>query len=278
MTTPLLNQIIIYPIKSLAGIRVQHWPVDEKGLRYDRQWMLIDHEHKFLSQRRLPQMALIKTCLQDNRLILSAPQMETIHLSLTDTDDGQEIITQIWQDQCLARCVSTELDKWFSDFLKQSCRLVYQPNTVTRHVDLDYGLTSDKINFSDGFPFLIVSEAALKALNEAMTFPLTMARFRPNLVLRNCQAYAEDYWRKISIGGINFRLPKPCSRCSIPTIDPITAKINKEPLTTLNRLRKWQQKVYFGQNALHDQLGNLTVDDKVLIQVTGNPQPPLSTV
>ena len=102
-----------------------------------------------------------------------------------------------------------------------------------------------------------------------------MARFRPNLVISGCSEYAEDSWREISIGSIDFRLPKPCSRCAIPTIDPDTAQSGKEPLRTLNRIRKWQNNVYFGQNALHNQCGLLTVGDTVLVKATGAKQPPI---
>ncbi|MDQ7091002.1 MAG: MOSC domain-containing protein [Methylococcales bacterium] len=272
---PFLSQLIIYPIKSLAGIHVNHWPVNEKGLRYDRKWMLIDSDNKFLSQRRLPKMALIKTHLVDTTLILSAPEMDAIQLSLKDTTEGEPVITHIWHDDCLARCVSTELDQWFTTFLKQPCRLVYQPDSVNRIVDLTYATPTDKVNFSDGFPFLILSEASLKSLNEAMQLEVTMARFRPNLVIANCKAYAEDYWREIMIGEINFRLPKPCSRCSVPAINPNNAEITKEPLTTLNRLRKWQHKIFFGQNALHDQQGLLNINDPLIIHLSGKSQPPL---
>jgi uncharacterized protein YcbX len=104
---------------------------------------------------------------------------------------------------------------------------------------------------------------------------LPMMRFRPNLTIGDCPAYAEDSWREISIGAIDFRLPKPCSRCSIPTIDTETAQTGKEPLRTLNRIRKWRNNVYFGQNALHNQCGTLTVGDAVQVKVIGAKQPPI---
>ncbi len=273
--SPFLSKIIIYPVKSLAGISVKHWQVNEKGLRYDRKWMLIDAENKFLSQRRLPRMALIKTLMIDNTLVLSAPTMKDIHLSLDESNEGEELMTQIWNDKCSARCVSPELDQWFSLFLKIPCRLVYQPETVIRSVDHRYANTSDKVNFSDGFPFLILTEASVNFLNKAAGLTFSMARFRPNLVIANCAPYSEDYWRKIRIGEINFRLPKPCSRCSIPTINPENSKVTKEPLATLNRLRKWQHKVYFGQNALHDDQGELKINDDIIIKLTGVAQPAL---
>lgn len=236
--------------------------------------MLIDKNRQFLSQRKLPNMALIKTALTDNNLILSAPGMENLFVPLEPTE-GEIIDSTIWDDQCAARSVSAEADQWLSDFLHQDCRLVYQPNEVIRPVDPVYARPADKVAFSDGFPFLIVSENSLAALNHEMQLNLPMIRFRPNLVISGCPAYAEDSWREISIGSIDFRLPKPCSRCSIPTIDPDTAEIGKEPLTTLSRTRKWQNKVYFGQNALHNQCGRLTVGDTVRIKATGAKQPPL---
>jgi uncharacterized protein YcbX len=146
---------------------------------------------------------------------------------------------------------------------------------MIRPVDPDYGRDTDTVAFSDGFPFLIISENSLVLLNRDMQLNLPMTRFRPNLVISGCPGYAEDSWREISIGAIAFRLPKPCSRCSVPNIDPDTAKTGKEPLATLNRIRKWQNKVYFGQNALHNQCGTLAVGDTVLVKVVGAKQPPI---
>ena len=275
MTCSKLSTINLYPVKSLAGISVNRWPVTKTGLQYDRKWMLIDNAGQFLSQRQLPQMALIKTELSDSHLILRAPGMENLFLPLTQAD-GEAITSTIWRDQCEARNVSREADQWLSSFLNYECRLAYQPNEIIRQVDRHYGRQTDAVAFSDGFPFLIISENSLVSLNQEMQLNLPMARFRPNLVISGCGAYAEDSWREISIGAIDFRLPKPCSRCVIPTIDPETAQTGKEPLRTLNRTRKWQNNVYFGQNALHNQCGTLTVGDTVDIKVTGSSQPPIS--
>jgi uncharacterized protein YcbX len=274
MTQFILSGIFVYPVKSLAGISANSWPVTEKGFQYDRKWMIIDNNRQFLSQRKLPKMALIKTALTDKNLILSAQGMEDLSLPLEPVD-GQIINSTIWHDQCDARSVSPEADQWLSDFLKLDCRLVYQPDEVIRPVDPHYANPADKVAFSDGFPFLIISENSLAALNNEMQLNLSMTRFRPNLVISGCHAYAEDSWREIRIGAIDFRLPKPCSRCSIPTIDPETAQTDKEPLVTLNRTRKWQNKVYFGQNALHNQCGKLAIGDTVQITLTGAIQPPI---
>lgn len=271
---PILNNIFVYPVKSLSGIQVSSWQVSEKGLLHDRKWMLIDHNNQFLSQRRIPRMALIKTQLTETELILNTATSGSVSLAL-NPQKGDEIISTIWKDQCLSRSVSKEVDQWLSDFLELECRLVYQPDEVIRSVDPAYAIANDKVNFSDGYPFLITSEASLHSLNQAMGLQLPMQRFRPNLIISQCESYAEDSWREITINNIGFRLPKPCSRCPVPTIDIETAQRGKEPLTTLNRLRKWNKKVYFGQNALHNNTGELSVNNIVTINMTGSKQPPI---
>lgn len=272
---PKLSGIYIYPVKSLAGIRVTSWPVIETGFLYDRKWMLIDGERQFLSQRKLPKMALIITELANDGLILSAEGMPICTIPLTYPNDGELFPCQVWHDQCMARHVSNEVDQWLTDFLHLECRLVYLPDQTIRPVDTNYAIPTDRVAFSDGFPFLIVSDASLNALNQEMQLNLSMRRFRPNLVISDCLAYEEDFWREIGIGQITFRLPKPCSRCIVPTIDPDTAETGKEPLVTLSRIRKWQGKIYFGQNALHNQCGELRVGDIVRVISSGNRQPPI---
>lgn len=260
----ILSDIFIYPVKSLSGIRVENWEVVQTGLKYDRQFMLIDEHGQFLSQRRLPKMALIQTRLTESELILSAENFADLHLPL-EPEGGEIIKSTVWKDCCDGLHVSNEADAWLCEVLQTTCQLVYLPEQTKRGVDLQYAAQTDRVAFSDGFPFLIVSENSLNSLNSQLENPVEMARFRPNLVISGCEAYAEDTWREIKIGNIEFRLPKPCSRCSVPAINPKTAEVGKEPLTTLNRLRKVNGKIYFGQNALHNQLGALKIGDEVRV-------------
>lgn len=272
---PTLSRIFIYPIKSLAGIEVKQWQVTQTGLKYDRKWMLADDHQQFLSQRRLPKMALLKTQIIDQQLIISAPGQENLVLDLNPAETELTREVTVWGDKCQAQEVNQQASQWFRDYLQFPCTLVYQPKKHIRTVDQKYAQSNDQTSFSDGFPFLIVSEASLALLNQQMSLTLSMRRFRPNLVIKDCTAYAEDRWRKISIGGILFRLPKPCARCAIPQIDPDTAISDKEPLRTMAKTRKWNNEVFFGQNALHDDLGTLQVGDTVIINETGSAQPPL---
>lgn len=275
MSATCLKHIFVYPVKSLSGFPVSRWEVIKTGLRYDRKWMVVDGDGVFLSQRTMPKMALIKTRLTSGELVLSAPGMPDCVLGLDDCGSAR-IECTVWHDRGEGGWVSPQADEWLGDFLQIRCRLVRQLDDVVRRVDARYGQATDQVAFCDGFPFLIVSESSLCALNRAMNLTLEIERFRPNLVIAGCPAYAEDSWREIIIGELGFRLPKPCSRCAVPTIDPKTAESGKEPLATLSRLRKWQNKVYFGQNALHDREGDLAVGDPVTVKLAGPAQPPLN--
>lgn len=264
-----LSEIYLYPVKSLGGFQVQSWPLVKTGLRYDRQWMLVDENGLFLSQRRLPKMALIATQIKDQQLWLSAAGQSPIAVGLDQTN-GEDIPVQVWEDDCLAVGVSEQVDQWLSEFLQHRCRLVYFPEHRVRQVDQNYAITSDQTAFSDGFPLLIVSKASLTAFNQAANLNISMQRFRPNLVIDDCAAYAEDSWRQISLGEIGLRLPKPCSRCAVPGINPDTAIAEKAVLASLAQLRQSQNKIYFGQNALHNQPGILTVGDKLTVHQSGD--------
>jgi len=269
---PVLSQLYVYPVKSLAGISVSEWPVDKNGLQFDRKWMLIDAERQFLSQRRLPKMALIKTRIEKDMLVLSAPSQDDLHLPLFP-EDGEDIDVVIWHEHCRAKTVSAAADAWLSVFLQTECGLVYHPENRQRIVDQKYAEPDDQTAFSDGFPFLILSEASLAELNNALENPVSIVRFRPNIVIAGCEAYAEDTWRLIKINDIEFRLPKPCSRCAVPGIEPESAIRQTEPLATMNQLRRWQNKVYFGQNALHNHEGALKIGTNVAVLMSGEKRP-----
>mgnify|MGYP001828911861 CR=1 FL=1 len=128
-----------------------------------------------------------------------------------------------------------------------------------RRVDPAFSRATDQVGFADGFPFLLISQASLDDLNRRLAQPVAMLRFRPNLVVAGCEAFAEDGWRRIRVGELEFRVAKPCSRCIIPTIDPSTGQRGVEPLRTLNSYRRRGNKVYFGQNLVHESAGRLAV-------------------
>ena len=59
-----LSDILIYPVKSLGGISVREALVQLRGLQYDRRWMLTDADGLFVSQREVPEMALLGAAIE----------------------------------------------------------------------------------------------------------------------------------------------------------------------------------------------------------------------
>lgn len=253
-----LSAIHIYPVKSLSGLDLTQAKLDGFGLVDDRRWMVVDPEGRFLSQRSLPRMALIQVSVDDFGISLSAPEISPLRVSRPNPRDPR-VEVEVWRDRCEATPVGQDADAWLSQFLGVECQLVHMADDVRRQVDQRYANPQHHTSFADGFPLLLISEASLDDLNSRLSEPVTMKRFRPNLVVSGCSPYAEDQWSTIKIGSMVLQLVKPCSRCAITTVDPLTGTKGREPLVTLARYRRRGNQVYFGQNLLHDQPGELRV-------------------
>lgn len=246
-----LTEIWIYPIKSLGGIRLTKATVLEKGLAYDRRWMLVDEDGKFLTQRVYPEMALFKLTINNEELIITHTQKLSKHsipLKPLKANEFKEVT--IWDDTVKAFEVSAESSSWFSEMLSIPCKLVHFPEENVRAVDPRYASNDENVSLADGYPFLIIGEASLADLNDKMESPLPMNRFRPNFVFSGGQPFEEDHWKEFTIGSNKFLGVKPCSRCVLTTVDQETAVKGIEPLRTLATYRKWDNKIYFGQNLL----------------------------
>ena len=256
-----LSQLAIYPIKSTAQLALNSCQMSPFGLDMDRQWMLIDNNGYMLTQRTHAKMCLIECQFEADQLIISAPGMK--QLKIPTQYSGKMIKATVWDDVCNAYDCGEQTTKWFSQFLNISARLVYFPHDEDRQVDLEYANQGDKTAFSDGFPYLLISQASLDDLNSRLTAPVDMKRFRPNLVVKGTEAFAEDNWKAIRIGNITFNLVKPCSRCVIPSINPDTAEKSAEVVTTLAGYRMRENKIFFGQNLIAEGTAELEVGMEV---------------
>jgi uncharacterized protein YcbX len=263
-----LTQLWRFPVKSLAGARQARLPVGPRGPDRDRHWMVVDAEGRFLTQRQLPAMSQLRAELQGTTLVLRAADGASLAVA---AGGGEPMTVQVWKDRVAAVAPDPAADAWLSDRLGQVCRLVRQPDDGVRPVDPTYARTGDQVDFADGFPFLLISQASLDDLNGRLAEPVDVRRFRPNLVVDGCEPYEEDRWRRIRIGGLSFRVVKPCSRCPIPTIDPDTGERGAEPLRTLMGYRRRDNKVYFGQNLIHDGSGELAEGMAVEVLEQGEP-------
>ena len=260
-----ISQLYIYPIKSLGGIAVTSALVTNRGLQYDRRYMLVDGNNIFLTQRELPAMALLRTAIEDNELFIFHKDnlADKLRLPLVPEPSELTAMVKIWDDLCEGQYINDEADKWFSDKLNFPCRLVYMPESTRRKVEEAYAFNDDITSFSDGYPILLIGQASVDDLNSRLEEPLPMNRFRPNIVLAGGQPFEEDTMEQFSINEINFYGVKLCERCVITTSNQETSIKGKEPLKALAKYRMTNNKVLFGQNVLCGAEGVIRVGDEI---------------
>lgn len=259
MSSVIVTALNIYPVKSLRGLALDTMELEPMGPTWDRRWMLVDSSGRFISQREEPRLCLVDVALEQGQLHLSAPQQTPISVPVNGT--GQSCEVAVWDDRVDAVDCGDEAAHWCALFLQRDCRLVYMPGSYHRQVDLAYGRAGDTVSFADGFPLLLISQASLEDLNQRLSTPVSMARFRPNIVVTGCDAFAEDHWAAVKIGNLGFDLVKACSRCVIPSINPDTAEKNPEVVRQLASYRRKAGKVYFGQNLIHRDQGMISLGD-----------------
>ena len=240
-----VTSLYTYPIKSLAGISLPRARVEKRGLAYDRRWMLVDRDGLFISQREIPQMALLVPDLSVHDLIIRHRYegLEPLSIPIHPPKDSAETEVQIWDDRCAALLVSRAADEWFTEALQTHCRLVYLPDESIRPLS---GQPGEITSFADSCPLLVLGEATLGDLNARLEEPVPMNRFRPNIVFAGGQPYEEESWTGFRIGAVQFRGIRPCLRCQITTINQESAMVGKEPLRTLSTYRRKGHKVVFG--------------------------------
>lgn len=259
-----LQDIYIYPIKSLGGIRLSEAKVEIRGFAYDRRWMLVDENGIFLTQRKHHQMALLQVELVDGGLTVFQKQRpEESHFIPFAPQTDRQIPVTVWDDTMTAQIVSDSSNQWFSDALGIACRLVYMPSSTERAIDEKYAVNQETVSFADAMPYLIIGQSSLDDLNEKLTEPLPMNRFRPNLVLSGGSAFEEDGWGHVEIGECTFKVTKPCARCILTTVNQDTGIAGKEPLKTLAGYRSVNNKVLFGQNMIALTTGTVKVGDQI---------------
>ena len=250
----------VHPIKSCAGITSTEALLVETGLDLDRQWMVVDPDGEMRTQRDLPRMALITPTFQHGDLVLRAPGMLALHLSLDTVEDATRV--RVWNDEVNAFSMGALAAQWFSDFLGEALRLVrFDPHQKRLSAREWAGAVEAENGFADGFPILLTNTASLADLNARLAArgasPIEMRRFRPNVVLDGLQAFDEDHIDTLSIhtteGPVVLKLVKPCGRCTIPNVDPTSAAQGPEPLDTLATFRADARvggDLTFGMNAV----------------------------
>lgn len=260
-----VTSLLIYPIKSLGPVVLEAVHIGAFGPHMDRRFMLVDETGKFYTQRQNAVLSQFRVVVRGDALSVFAPDGDVCEIAMADVAENPSIAVQVWDDKLEACVLSGKTDAWFSAKLGRPLRLVYIPDDAQRQVDLQYARAGDVTSFNDGFPALLLSEESVAALEAEAGFELSPVRFRPNILISGCEAFAEDGWRQIKIGEVLFDVVKPCSRCVIPTIDPATGLKQSEVMAALVKQRKKDNKVYLGQNLIQRSQGVVRVGDKVEI-------------
>jgi uncharacterized protein len=261
-----ITQLTVYPVKSCAGVSVRECLLTETGLEFDRAWMVVDAQGVFITQREQPRMALITPQIKQFEMVLRAPGMLALHVKLDEVEGPARV--QIWADEVAAFDMGAIAAQWFTDFLGMTARLVRFDPDHRRLSNLTWTGGAEAPNqFNDGYPLLVIGEASLAQFNVKRVAigqsPVSMARFRPNLVLgrppagHEIAAHDEDRLDQLHIatdeGRARLQLVKPCVRCPIPNLDPVTAATDPSVGDLLQSYRqdaRMKGAVTFGMNAI----------------------------
>ncbi len=258
--TARIARLFVYPVKSCAGVEVREAQLTETGLDLDRAWMVVDAAGEFVTQRELPRMALVRPQIRFSEVILRAPGMLALHLSVGTVEEPVRV--RIWDEEVPAFDMGAVAAQWFTDLLGQPLRLVRFDPEHRRLSNTKWTQGAEALNqFSDGYPVLLAGTASLDLLNARLAAKgqaaVGIERFRPNIVLEGLEAHDEDRLDVLRIaageGEVRLRAVKPCSRCPIPDIDPATAQVDPVVTDTLQGYRRsavLDGAIAFGMNAI----------------------------
>ncbi|TIC83421.1 MOSC domain-containing protein [Crenobacter intestini] len=256
---PTLAELYVYPLKSCRGNAAARALATTAGLLHDREWLLTTPEGEFITARSDPQLVSVVAEPWPGMVLFSAPGRPPI-AALATRYTGRAR-AQVWGDAFDARHGDARVDEWFSELIGRPCRLLWLGEASQRRREV----LAEPLSFADGYPYLLANRASLAALNAAIEPPVPMRALRPNLVVDCALPWAEDGWRRLRIGDVEFEVASPCTRCVLTTIDPDTARrrTDGEPLKTLARTRRHADGVHFGVNLVARNAGTLEIGASV---------------
>jgi uncharacterized protein YcbX len=272
-----LSNILIYPLKSAGGHQVDEAVVEPWGLAGDRRWAVIDEDGARLHLRDFPLMLSVEARAEPGALLLAARDRPDLpNLKVCVPEGGPEVPVGFHGlDHAVA--ADAAAGHWFGELLGHPARLVWLDDPTRRSVGAEYGgLPGEVVSFASDTPLLLASKASLRLLDdwiveeamrrqETVPEPLDIKRFRPSVVVEGAEPYAEDGWREVRIGPVDFRVTVICDRCVMTTYDPDTREDGKEPLRSLSRHRRWDGKTWFGIRLVPRGTGTLRVGDPVTV-------------
>ncbi|WP_282070058.1 MOSC domain-containing protein [Janibacter hoylei] len=270
-----VTDLWIHPVKSLGGQAIDSARVEPWGLEGDRRWGLVDPSGEKVTARDLHALLRLHAEQVDDETIRIHDGGESI---LVDIPLGLPPIPVSHARQGFAPPADQDVSEWISERVGRPLRLVWQEEPTQRRMSGAHGgLVGDTLSLADAGPVLLTSEASLAQLQEwvdaraaeddpgaGAALPLSMVRFRPNVVIDGGEPFDEDGWGTLRIGEVRFRTAEVCDRCVMTTIDPETIVAGKEPIRTLARHRTWDGKTWFGTRLVPLDEGRIALGDEVL--------------
>ena len=265
-----ISQLLIYPIKSTIGIELEECLVESIGLKFDRNFAIINKDNQVITVRENPKLLSISTKIDDSKLSLLTFGEKGIELSLKEKYDSDNITVGLFKDDVNAKIIHHKINDWISEVIDEPAKLIIIDNNKLINVKSKYnGEDNDYIAFNDAAPLHLVSEESVNDLNTQLEKPVTVHRFRPNIVIKGCTAYEEETWKRIKIGSCIFDIAIRTERCSLLTINPKTLErdTKQEPLRTLAKVRRYKNKTNFGMYLIPRKLGVIKKFDELEVEV-----------
>jgi hypothetical protein len=257
-----LESIRIYPVKSGGELRLERADVEPAGLRSDRRWMVVEPDGRFVTRRQEPALAGLGVADAGDAWELRHGDGEGCILPKSWAD-GRPMDVEIWGQRVRALEARGDVSAWLSERLGRALTLVFVPEADLRPVEPEFARPGDVVGFADAYPALLVNASSVQALAREVGRPLDDGRFRPNLVMSGAEAFAEDGWASVRIGGVTFDVAKPCARCRVIDQDPGTGKPDGGVLRALGTFRRSGRNVLFGENLVPRSAGEVRVGDAV---------------
>lgn len=263
-----IKQLYIYPIKSMRGIAIDESEVGLKGLKYDRQWMLMDSESgRFLSQRNFPHMALLTPSIANGIVTITDTDGTALTFDIDECDTSQTYNATVWNDAMQVYEVSKSASAWCSKALNTDCKLVRMASDNGRNKSLEDSTYAIPMNFPDGYPILVLGTASMDKLQSLCDELIDINRFRPNIVVDTSVAHEEDHWNELTLdngNSIKMKAIKPCIRCQVINIDQANAQSFLEPTRTLANYRMTEKGIAFGVNTICIEQGTINIGDVLM--------------
>ena len=262
-----VDSLHVYPLKGAAGFSPRSWPVDERGLRHDRRFMIVDADGVFISQRTNPRMALIGAAISEAGLRITSA-VGTLDVAFPSSS-APTLRATVWDDCFDVRIADPSASRMLSEVLGLPAQLVWMDDDCKRLTSVKRGEPRRHLSLADAAPLLLTTTAALEELNTRLmrggASAVPMDRFRANIVVRGATAGADDTWRTLRIGSAAFRISNACKRCKVITIDQSTGEFaGNDPLTTLATYRADGPSVTFGQHMMAEASGSISIGDSVV--------------